>query len=184
MTSYISTTGTATIPQIETYTGSAWQTPYGMTEVANVSFSAASSVTVDNVFTSAYDSYKIVGSFLTSTAAYILLRVRSGGTTRVSGYRIAEGAGGAAANATEIRFGYSYTNAGNFSPFEQHIANPALASRKTQMYGFQVGSGDSLMFIQTYTAFYNTAEANEGFVLLPQAGTMTGECRVYGLRNS
>ena len=62
MTSYIGTTGTASIPQIETYTGSAWQTPYGMTLVANVPFTTASAVQVDNVFTSAYDSYEIIFS--------------------------------------------------------------------------------------------------------------------------
>ena len=148
-----------------------------------ISFSGSSSVTIDNAFTSAYDNYKIVGSFLTSTAAYINLRVRSGGTTRVSGYRGAEGAGGAAFNSNEIRFGYSYANAGNFSPFEQHIANPAIAGRKTQMYGWQNGIGDSSMFLQFFTAFYNTAETNEGLVLFPGAGTMTGEVRIYGYNN-
>jgi len=59
MTTYIGTTGTASIPQIETYTGSAWQTPYGLTQLANVSYTAASSITIDNVFTSQYANYKI-----------------------------------------------------------------------------------------------------------------------------
>jgi hypothetical protein len=60
MTTYIGVTGTASIPQIETYTGSAWQTPYGLTLVAKANFTGASTATLANVFSSAYDNYFIV----------------------------------------------------------------------------------------------------------------------------
>jgi hypothetical protein len=150
--------------------------------ISTTTFSGASTVTVDNVFTSAYDNYKIVGNFLNSSAAYIMFRVRAAGTTRATGYRVVEG-GSAQAGATEIRFGYNYTNAGNYSAFEQLISNPAIASRKTSLNGLQIGQGDSTGFIQPINGFYNTAEANDGFLLFPQSGTFTGEVSVYGLKD-
>jgi hypothetical protein len=151
--------------------------------ISTTTFSGVTTtVGIDNVFTTAYDNYKIIGSFLTSTPTYINFRFRTGGTTRATGYRFAEFAGSANA-ANEIRFGYNYANAGNFSPFEAFVGNPAIAARKSQLYGLQNASGDSTMFIQSYTAFYNTAEANDGFLLFPGSGTFSGEVSVYGLKD-
>jgi hypothetical protein len=156
----------------------------GMVHLNTTTFSAVTTtVGIDNVFTSAYDNYKIVGSFLTSTAAYAFLRFRTGGSTRVTGYRQVENPGSSAFSSSDIRFAYSYANANNFTPFEILISNPAIASRKTQAHGLQLGIGDSNQFVNTYSGFYNTAEANDGFLFLPGTGTMTGEVSVYGLRD-
>ena len=61
MVTYVGDTGTdsSTIPQIETYTGSAWQTPYGLTQVANASFTTAASISIDNVFNSNFQNYLV-----------------------------------------------------------------------------------------------------------------------------
>lgn len=147
-----------------------------------ITFSGASSVSIDGVFTSAYENYKIVGNFLASTGAYIWLRFRTGGTTRTSGYRQTE-QGVAQAAGNEIRFGYSYANAGNYSPFEQLVSHPATASIKSSLSGVVVGQGDSTGFTFNQAGFYNTAEANDGFLLLPSTGTFTGSVRIYGYNN-
>jgi hypothetical protein len=147
-----------------------------------ITFSGSSSVSIDGVFTSSYENYKIVGNFLTSTAAYIWLRFRTGGTTRATGYRQTE-QGSAQGAANEIRFGYSYANAGNYTPFEQLVSHPATASIKSSLSGVVVGQGDSTGFTQNQAGFYNTAEAHDGFLLLPGAGTFTGSVRIYGYNN-
>jgi hypothetical protein len=147
-----------------------------------ITFSGASSVSIDGAFTSSYENYKIVGNFLTSTAAYIQFRFRTNGTTRATGYRQAE-TGASQFASTEIRFGYSYANAGNYAPFEQLISHPTSASIKSSMSGLVVGQGDSTGYVINQAGFYNTAEAHDGFLLLPGAGTFTGSVRIYGYNN-
>jgi hypothetical protein len=46
-----------TRPRAEFWNGSAWRSPFGATLVASSSFTAQTSVTVNNVFSAAYDSY-------------------------------------------------------------------------------------------------------------------------------
>ena len=88
MTSYIGTTGTATIPQLETYTGSGWQTPYGSTLITKVDFTSATTITIDNVFNATYRNYLITMSTnTTATGTLNSLQLRVGGvTTAGAGY--------------------------------------------------------------------------------------------------
>jgi hypothetical protein len=147
-----------------------------------ITFSGSSSVSIDGAFTSSYENYKIVGNFITSTAAYMQFRFRTGGATRATGYRQTEQQS-AQFGATEIRFAYSYANAGNYTPFEQLVSSPAVASIKSSLSGVMIGQGDSTGFTFNQASFYNTAEAHDGFLLLPGSGTFTGTIRIYGYNN-
>ena len=188
MTSYIGVTGTATIPQIETYTGSAWQTPYGLTLVANVSFSGASIVAIDNVFTTSYDNYRIVvfaeGS-ANASAAFVL---RKAGVSNAAGWY---GAGfytqfnGNAANFNSANIATFCTTAGfgtdgGGSSFD--VINPRTVSGDSVIvqgqYHYQPAG---------YNAFFGfniNGNVYDGFSLAPGSGTITGKIRVYGYRNS
>ena len=67
--------GTVTV-----YDGSAWQQVYpntpGLVYVAGTAFSAASSVSVNNCFTSTYDNYRIMMRITNSAAVNMQWRVR------------------------------------------------------------------------------------------------------------
>jgi hypothetical protein len=46
--------------RFEWWSGSAWRSPFGLTSLARVAFTSATSVQADNVFTSQFDSYRIL----------------------------------------------------------------------------------------------------------------------------
>lgn len=192
MTSYIGVTGTATIPQLETYTGSQWQTPYGMTQIANVSVpSSVTSVSLNNVFTSAYRNYRIVINVTAKTAnSKMFMRYRVGGVDntastynwgnvlcRANGTILGDGQ----SNVTELVPMYS-----NASPaaVTLDVFSPQLSTQTQVTYSSQ--SGD----LSTYFAVHGSCAfaANtvfDGFTFFNQGtDTFTGEIRVYGYRNS
>jgi len=192
MTTYIGTTGTATIPQIETYTGSAWQTPYGMTLVGNANFTAASSVVFNNVFTSAFDNYVIkMKHTSTNQGSVVSLRLRVGGTDDTSanyrywGYNVmtATGVASYGNNATSVFVG-SVTST---SPvYAQHeIASPALAESTTGSTLVSRLDGSNRMDFYGLGNIHTVSTAYDGFNMIAPGGqTITGSIKVYGLRNS
>jgi hypothetical protein len=189
MTTYIGTTGTATIPQLESYTGSSFQTLYGLTQVANVSFTAASSIALDNVFTSTYTNYKAVINITTATAtANHNFQYRAGGATNNTAnyfygsvtivYGSATVSGATQAGATQLaEGGRADSGATSFTTYQ--IGSPQLASRSyTQAF-----TTDSSVTRQVGSLF-NANTQFDGFIITPQSGTITGNIRVYGIRNS
>lgn len=191
MTTYIGTTGTATIPQLEVYTGSAFQTPYGLTQVANVSVSGASDVTIDNCFTSTYSNYLVVMSMtsLGTFAAY--LRYRAAGATLTdnifsvsmsNSITAPTPAGGSRSDSFAQVFPVYATN-----PSSAAITfyNPAISGR-TYYSGLAttgVSATDQGNSLISGGNRVNTVV--DGFVYTTAGGsTLTGNVRVYGLRNS
>lgn len=189
MTSYIGVTGTASIPQIETYTGSAWQTPYGLTQVANVSFSAVSSIAIDNVFTSAYTNYQVFYnvSSASATSNHSLSMRASGATNTTLNYTygsvaILFGSStvlGATQTGQTLWAEGSRSNGSDSCSTQWTFFSPQLA-QKTFV---QAISADGSVTRNTGMLFNATTQF-DGFVVAPQSGTITGNIRVYGLRNS
>ena len=186
MTTYIGTTGTASIPQIETYTGSAWQTPYGQTLVANVNFTSAADINIDNVFSSAYQNYVIKLSINTSAAVTLAMRLRDGsgdstGTNyQFSAMQIVTNVWASLDNSTGQNFWNIGYNSGSVPVSSTvNISNPNVAARTSYDYS---GSYNQLgLFgggMQSATTQWT------GFKVLVGSGTITGNVRVYGLRNS
>ena len=191
MTSYIGVTGTATIPQIETYTGSAWQTPYGLTQVANVSFTTASAVSLDNIFTSAYANYRIVFSPSgKSTNGSMYLRFRTSGTDNsTSNYNY----GGLLGrhNETIAYYGgtgqqlalFGFSNA-SFSSFNSlDVINPQVA-QSTLFSSVGFGGDLSTFFSVGGGGNFTATTQFDGISFIPSTGTISGTVRVYGYRNS
>ena len=199
MTSYIGVTGTATIPQLETYTGSDWQTPYGLTQVANVSFSSVASINIDNVFTSAFANYRLVFDFSVSTnaARTINMQFRTGGSTNStanyqtcsdgafpSGGTTKTGSFYGATNSTSLTLipDAYYANTTNFS-FNADVINPQVA-KFTNLGGNYDGQTAANLVFGSYGGSFTQTTAMDGFVLFNTSGTFTGIVKVYGYRNS
>jgi hypothetical protein len=190
MTTYIGTTGTASIPQIEVYTGSAWQTPYGLTQIANVTFTTVSSISLDNVFTSRFSNYRIIfQTTAKSTNGSMYLRFRAGGSDDTNtNYNY----GGVLGRTNETPayyggtgqqlalFGFSNT-AQVFNSFD--VINPQLALNT--LFSSTGHGGDlSTWFSVNGSGNHFSATQFDGITFVPSTGTISGNVRVYGYRNS
>jgi hypothetical protein len=177
---------------LEAYTGSAWQTPYGLTLVATATASAAASVTFDNVFTSTYDNYRIIfvqdatlangtvqvkyrnGSGDVSTAKYAYQRIYAFGTTvgADSGADATTGyygsLDGSGATGTE-----RFLVVDVFNPFVSSASTGAICHNVTGQTSFNITQSN-----------YNQAESFTGIKFNMQTGNITGNIKIYGYRNS
>jgi hypothetical protein len=161
----------------------------GMVLVATSTFSAASSVSVNNCFTSAYENYKIVwtaNSVTASGAIYMRLRA-SGSDNTTSNYGSSgtftiftgavSGTGYSAQNYWAIHFAAG-TGAGSHQRSIE-IIQPQVASNTS--FGAVGSNNDANAY---YAGWFYNASQFDGFTILPASGTMTGTIRVYGYRNS
>jgi len=197
MTSYIGVTGTASIPQIETYTGSAWQTPYGMTQLANVSVSAVASVDVTSCFSATFTNYHIEANVTAASNSntgigfqMLVGSTPTAGSPWQFGSFYCDGAGGngrfvdsiASASAWIMQAGFHTSN--RVATASVDLKNPFTSSARTS-YNVQnfnsYGTGNTHAFGGGFTddTSYN------GIRFIPQSGgTFTGNIRIYGYRNS
>jgi hypothetical protein len=191
MTTYIGTTGTATIPQIESYTGSAFQTLYGLTQLANVDFTSAASVTIDNVFSATYLSYLMIGNFAVAANSNLNINLRDagadlGGTSYSSSWYYNQQTGttaGADSSFGGANINMQKSNACRgfygrvefFQPFTSTFTH--FNWHSTQFDG-------TIPFGFTGTGSDSAARVASGFKINTPSSTMTGNIRIYGLRNS
>ena len=160
----------------------------GYQYISSASFSAASTVNVDNVFTSAYKSYVLFIYASGSASVGIRLQYLKATVPKTSDYyggrlfsNFSGGSGQVPMAATgQILLGNIGTS-GSFTRIE--IGDPNLVS----------GANNS-----TYALFQNMYAAGgeqnvggastgsdtfDGFRLTTSSGTMTGSVRIYGIRN-
>jgi hypothetical protein len=193
MTSYIGVTGTATIPQLETYTGSQWQTPYGLTQVANVSFTAASTISIDNVFSARYDNYIVQLNLMNNVNNNVdnTLRMRAGGVDNNSGvyYTAMQGYFGSRNDVTDFTTAFAFmcsTGAiGTRSNYQINVARPFTTDTHKQLTTIGAVFNSSVSTIVRNIAGYIVSSTQfDGFTMIAGSGTLTGTARVYGYRNS
>ena len=193
MITYVGDTGTdspaSTIPQIETYTGSAWQTPYGMTQLANVPFTTASSIAIDNVFSTTYTNYLVSWTISASSGdSDLLIYGRVAGVDKSTGLRdtrlSAQNTTIAGSIANSIRVGavsntYPAFCSGSFTLFNPNVA---VATTYTGHSVYTSNAGVDYQFI--HGGYCNVADQWDGIKVLPSGGTISGTVRIYGFRKS
>jgi hypothetical protein len=162
----------------------------GIDHLNSTTLTTASSVNLNNVFSSAYTSYRII---LTTTSAVTdalyNIRFRVGGVdasgANTYGYSLVQSASiGAWANldfsntaATSGTIGYK-TATGRTSTIVD-IHGPAVASPT----GYTV-SGQYSGIPYVGGGHHNVSTAYDGFTITAAAGNITGTLRVFGYRNS
>jgi hypothetical protein len=179
--------GTVTV-----YDGSAWQQVYpaqaGLVFVAGTAFSAVSSVSVNNCFTSTYDNYLVTVRVLGSTDENLNLRLRVGGTDASgTNYRQQDLNITGASVAANLSLAAQYRAAafGTANPTSGQIQfhRPNIAERTSMISHIVTGNSTTALYLPGCN--HELATAYDGFSLLPQGGaTVTGTVRVYGYRNS
>ena len=193
MTSYIGTTGTAAIPQLESYTGAAWQTLGGLTQVANVPYTAVSSIQIDNVFTTQYTNYKIIldtTSFTSAGNITATLRTAAPADLNAASYAYVNTGFALSSSTTPSPISNAQNQTSAVVGFVNNITNSvvfdlinATVAAQTQFVGQLHTSSPTDVFISNMAASYRVSVAAFGIRFNFPANT-TGTVRIYGYRNS
>ena len=181
---------------LQSYNGTAWVTwgtsltPAGVAKITTQTFSAVSSVSVNNCFSSTYVNYRILARFTNSNSGPqgLFLRLRASSTDATTNYDTLGFRGYQTGVATES-FGYNtdatrYGNATNlttgmnFSVID--MAGPFLAET-TQMIAQHALTESGTSAVLWHSTWYNDNQTSyDGFTISVAAGTITGTIYVYG----
>jgi hypothetical protein len=169
------------------WNGSAWDSPAGqpfiapgMTLIASNTFTGATTLDVDNVFSSEFDVYEIVISSVNSAAVDVAMQLRVSGTTATTNYAYtqlqAQGTSAQVSNlASQTSFPIGRID-GNVSLIKITLSNPFVVD---DTIGF-AQSFDSAGFTRINGIRHLTVASYTGFRLT--MNNSTGTLRVYGLR--
>jgi len=163
-----------------------WATPAssgsGLTLIDEVSYSSATTINVNDVFSATYNNYKILNTASGGTAASFTFRLRVSGSDTTTNYFTqlgyasgASAAGGANPSGTDDIF---FADLSNNSAASFDILNPYLSAETvmTGTAGYRDGSSGVNRFI---FGSQTTSTSFTGFTLL--AGTAaTGKVSIYG----
>ena len=179
---------------VQQYNGSAWETvgptaaaTSGLTCVkAETTFSGASSVTADSVFTSTYTNYVIKFRYTTNNTVQPSFKLRVGGVSASTNYNYqyingnASSVSAAGATAqTSANFAL-YSNGDFKSAATLELFSPQIAEA-TNYHSLVAWSPGSYSGLNAYYAGnHSTGTAYDGIEFLVSAGTMTGAYTIYG----
>lgn len=164
----------------------------GMWEVkTQTTFSAASAVNADNVFSSDYTNYLLVCRYTTSTTTNnVTLRLRVGGVDAATNYTYQILAAQAASVTSSRTSGSTSfivggaTNGTFYGTFTAVIGGPNFAQPTTFIVNNYYSAGNYTdASITDFYGNHSTSTAYDGLSLIVGTGTMTGEYSIYGLRN-
>lgn len=148
----------------------------------NITFSGASSITIDGVFSSTYQNYRYLIDAVGSANQACQFRFRNSGGDVTGGfyggghYVTYTGTSGlvSANNASAIDVGAFGTNGGNVSA---DIHNPFSTTGSTSIFG------QNWYPVSAYTMAWGyaiTPNNFTGFRINPASGTLSGTLRIYG----
>jgi hypothetical protein len=177
---------------LQFWNGSAWISPFGLTLVKSESFSAVASVSLDDVFTSAFDKYKILWRITPSTTANVSVRVRAGGTDNTASSYFRSGLANNNAAATVFALNVAsgtlltlFQGTAGSEPFYSgflEVDGPALNTR-TLFHFHNSSRVDGQWGSHFGSSLHNVSAIYDGITFLAASGTMTGDIKVYGYRN-
>jgi hypothetical protein len=149
-----------------------------------VTFTTASSVSLNGVFTSTYTDYLIKCNLTLSDSTELFFRMRLTGTDATgsnytSQYVYGTGASVAAGNTTTTRGYLSVVSASSRVVTETTIFNPQLAVNTFT----NSKSTNSAMAVAMSGTSHGVATAYDSITILPGSGTMTGNISIYGFKN-
>jgi hypothetical protein len=163
----------------------------GLVHLNTTTFTTASFVNVDNVFTSAYQNYKIILNITASSISGgvgITWRGRTAGSNITSTYgsQYLRGTASTASAFTgsTASFGGVASGFPTYVQMEATLFSPQLAQVTTSncpnLYVDSGGQG----YTQLISAWHTGTNQFDGINIYPDSGTFTGTLRIYGMRNS
>jgi hypothetical protein len=157
-----------------------------------VTFTTASSVSLNSCFTSVYENYKVLVNWIGTADDLLYIRFRASGTDNTSSNyysndfsMLSNGttiSGGNTNAATTGRFGYQGVSV-ETSHLEATIFSPQISTKTTGWKGESVRWGGAVSSWRPFGGSLSVTTSYDGFTLVPGAGTITGTVRVYGYKN-
>lgn len=160
----------------------------------NISFSSATNLSLNGVFTSTHRNYKVFVTFTAFSANPTTIEYRlrtngvdqAAGTNYAGGQRIAQNGGlGAFYNSATTTM-YASTGASsypNVTAFSTDIAQPFTTGTSTTMVTTGSGFDGSVTFGYYFGGVQATAASYDGLTMLCGTGNFTGNIQVYGYRS-
>lgn len=159
-----------------------------------ITFTGVSSISLNGVFTSTYDNYRVTLRIsATSTSdAFMRNRLRVGGvdnSTANSYYQTSLYSGGSSASGNSgtgdnLLAGITNSTYATSASWIYDFVSPALASQTMinahTFYTLTSGA----RYLELVDGYHNATSAFDGFTMYPSTGTITGNIRVYGYKNS
>ena len=158
----------------------------------SVTFSGATSVSLNVCFTTEFDNYQIVFDFTTSAGAGVNFTLRLGGTDAITGYDSQRFiVNNTTTTALQSLNTASWVGSGGLGDIgARHIGTlllfkPALAVATGAQITNTITTNPMTTTAGIYTGLlqHRTATAYDGITFTPGAGTFTGTARVYGYNN-
>jgi hypothetical protein len=176
------------------WNGSAWDSPAGqpflvpgLTLLADSTFTAQTSVSINDVFSSEFDNYKVViTTDLTTGTQSFLLRYRVAGADNSTAnytYQILDASATAVTGSRIVgatSHGIGTIAAGSPSAVDITIYNPNRVERT--LYQSEAMGSLSNAYIRKDSGTFTATTQFTGFTLFVASSTITGRVQVYGLR--
>jgi hypothetical protein len=162
----------------------------GLVHLHTESFSAVSSVSIDDVFSSTYDNYLVsLSADLAAGANYTLrARMRNAGTTDTAttfyNRYITSASTGTSVSAGAIS-SWTYgvvATAGAVSPYQCDTTINVFSPYKSNNTLLQAQTAGQYM--TWYNSLHPSTSSYDGLTIFTESSTMSGSIRIYGYRNS
>jgi hypothetical protein len=144
--------------------------------------SGVASQTIDSVFSSTYDSYRIVIEFTNSASADNYLQFRVGGVTATTNYTYT-GTRTNGATTTVFTAGSGaeiYFTSGTGAVTKSYCIEIFDVAKAASTRVLSIGAHDAA-FVGTFTGFHTTATAYDGIIFQSGSGNMNnGTVSIYG----
>ena len=157
-----------------------------------ISFSAATSISANGVFTSAYQNYLILHDLTGASASNpeLTARLRLAGSDAATNYATirvySAGATVVAATmgSTGLFVGAGDTASPSLSGGQFTLIRPALAVATIMNAEANQVASAGTHYLNRMSGYHSTATAYDGLTLVVSSGNVTGSLRIYGLRSA
>jgi hypothetical protein len=164
----------------------------GLVHINTTTFTASTSVVFTNVFTTAYDNYRVEITYTASATNELRLQMANGGTGDSAATGYSYGLNYISGTATAFDRGSNGTSSaviafantvGGTYGISMDVYSPKLTAQTVaNLTGTQY---NNVSHVTTFGGFTRSATtAYDGMVLFPASGNITGTVRIYGYRNA
>jgi hypothetical protein len=158
-----------------------------------VSFTTATSISLNGVFTSAYNSYRLIIRVpTTSSGASLTFRFRNAGTDNASSNYVQTWFINRSTGATQTNNGtgtgsgliaWTASLANDFAMWIGDVMNPAVVGRKNIFGKGAASDATSFFVLDSSIMFQINTLSFDGFTIFPTAGNITGTIQILGYNN-